>query len=219
MTARGASLLAGSPSRNDSCSEPGAAKAPRRAWHGVTMCEVRRFGLCKSGCRATCRVCSACCLRLKGLSMRIAILNLIFVSGLMLLGGCAMPRADLVSSGDVTIESAVTRPLAHTPTAENADGDLLVSGQLEEAEAVAGGHLDITVTSPAGVVVHDAIVNYGRASSPYTTQFGPRGASRRVQTGPKHAKYSVRFPGLPPVGSKIRVRLESGAHERPATPR
>lgn len=151
--------------------------------------------------------------------MRHALLILVFVSGLILLGGCAASRSDLVSSGDVTIESSATRPLAHTPTVENADGDLLVSGQLDEEEALAGGHLDITVTTPDGVVVHDAIVNYGRASSSHTTQLGPRGASRRVQAGPKHANFSVRFPGLPPAGSKVRVRLEPGAHARPATPR
>jgi hypothetical protein len=151
--------------------------------------------------------------------MQNIILCLVLISGLTLLGGCATPRSDLVSTGDITIESASTQPLAHTPPVESADGDLLVSGQLDEEEAVAGGHLDITVTTSDGVVVHDAIVNYGRASTSHSTQLGPRGASRRVQAGPKHAKFSVRFPGLPPAGSKVRVRLEQGAHENSATPR
>lgn len=141
----------------------------------------------------------------------------VLVSVLALLAGCAASRTDLVSAGNVTLESVVTRPLMHAPTVENADGDLLVSGRLDEVEAVAGGHLDITVTAPDGVVVHDAIVNYGRASSSHTTRLGARGASRRVQTGPKHATFSVRFPGLPPEGSKVRVRLDTAIHESAPT--
>jgi hypothetical protein len=144
---------------------------------------------------------------------------IVLASVLTLLSGCAASRTDLVSSGKVTLESAVTRSLTHAPTVESTDGDLLVSGRLDEAEAIAGGHLDITVTAPDGVVVHDAIVNYGRASSSHTTQLGPRGASRRVQTGPKHATFTVRFPGLPPEGSKVRVRLDTSVHEKAQTPK
>lgn len=142
---------------------------------------------------------------------------IVLASVLTLLSGCAASRSDLVSSGKLTLESAVTRSLTHVPTVEIADGDLLVSGKLDEVEAVAGGHLDITVTAPDGVVVHDAVVNYGRPSSSHTTQLGPRGASRRVQTGPKHATFSVRFPGLPPEGSKVRVRLDTTIHESAPT--
>jgi acyl dehydratase len=92
-----------------------------------------------------------------------------------------------------------------------------VRGKLDDDEAVAGGHLDITVTSPDGAVVHDAVVNYGRATSSHTAQLGPRGASRRVPTGPKHAEYSVRFPGLPPVGSVVRVRVDTSPHNDSST--
>lgn len=134
-----------------------------------------------------------------------------------LVGGCAGSRTDLVSTGVVSLETAVNRPLSHDPVVERADGDLVVRGKLDDDEAVAGGHLDITVTSPDGAVVHDVVVNYGRASSSHTTQLGPRGASRRVPTGPKHAEYAVRFPGLPPAGSVVRVRVDSAPHKAPFT--
>lgn len=134
----------------------------------------------------------------------------------LFLGGCASSHTDLVSAGMVTVETAVTRPLARAPIVEDAEGDLVVRGRLNEAEAVSGGHLDIIVTAPDGAVVHDAIVNYGRATSSHTTLLGPRGANRRVQAGPKHVEYSVRFPGLPPAGSKVTVRIDPGPHERTA---
>lgn len=151
--------------------------------------------------------------------MNISCAFLIAAAGTLLVGGCAASRTDLVSTGEVSLETAVTRPLSHAPIVERADGDLVVRGKLDDNEAVAGGHLDISVTSPDGIVVHDAVVNYGRATSSHSTQLGSRGASRRVQAGPKHAEYSVRFPGLPPAGSVVRVRVDAAAHRDGSTNR
>lgn len=138
---------------------------------------------------------------------------LLIVASLACLGGCASNRTDLVKSGYLSLQPTLTASLAHAPEAYERDGALVVEGQLDSSETTKGGHVDVQVFAPDGTVVYDASVNYRKPAA--MTSTGPRGS----YPGPRsradnHATYLVRFPGLPPAGSVVRVKFDPQPHQR-----
>jgi len=66
--------------------------------------------------------------------------------------------------------------------------------------------------APNEKVVYDASVNYRKPVA--QTRSGPRGSYRGPRSAAdSHATYSVRFPGLPPEGSVVRVKHDSQPHQ------
>ncbi len=129
----------------------------------------------------------------------------------ILLAGCASTRTDLVKSGYLSLQPTLTAALSHSPDIYERDGGLVVDGRLDSSEVTKGGHVDIQVIGPDGEVVYDAAVNYRQPSS--RTPTGPRGSQREPRSqGDSHATYSVRFPGLPPEGSVVRVKHDPQPH-------
>lgn len=129
------------------------------------------------------------------------------------IGGCASNRTDLVQSGYLTLDPAQAQAntLAHLPELYAQDGDLVVAGKLDTGEATRGGHVDVSVIAPGGTVVYDASVNYAKPTAQQPV--GPRGQPRGTRTSAgNHAIYSVRFPGLPPQGSVVRVKHDPVPH-------
>jgi hypothetical protein len=131
--------------------------------------------------------------------------------------GCASTRTDLVRSGYVTLEPRLTKTLPNVPNIYEEDGSLVVDGQLDDSAATQGGHVDVQVVAPDGVVVYDAQVDYRRHVSPAASTPGRRGrlAQHRVSD---HYHYAVRFPGLPPAGSVVRVVFDPRPHEEKLRP-
>ena len=129
-----------------------------------------------------------------------------------LLAGCASNRTDLVKTGYLALQPTLTASLSHPPEVYEQDGGLVVDGRLDAAEATKGGHVDVQVVGPDGQVVYDASVNYRKPVA--QTQTGPRGSYRGPRSAAdSHATYSVRFPGLPPEGSVVRVKYDSQPHQ------
>lgn len=128
------------------------------------------------------------------------------------LGGCASNRTDLVKSGYLSLQPNLTAQLAHAPDVYEQGGGLVVDGQLDSSEVSRGGHVDVQVVSPDGTVVYDASVNYRKPSAQAPT--GPRGTYRGPRSSAdSHSTYSVRFPGLPPHGSVVRVKYDPQPHQ------
>lgn len=132
-----------------------------------------------------------------------------------LLGGCASDRTDLVKTGYLSLQPTLTASLAHPPEVYERDGGLVVDGWLDSSEVTKGGHVDIQVIGPDSTVVYDAAVNYRKPSS--QTPIGPKGSYRGPRSqADSHATYSVRFPGLPPQGSVVRVKYDPQPHQTEA---
>ena len=137
-----------------------------------------------------------------------------------LLGGCASGN-DLIAAGWVTAEPRVDRALRKPPEVYEDKGDLVVSGRLERGlPRDLAGHMDVTVIAPDGTLVYDAQVNYRAGTvSPTGTPTPWHGSLRRAHTRyGSYGVYSVRFPGLPPEGSVVKVKHDPEPHS-PGTPR
>ena len=135
----------------------------------------------------------------------------LFFAVFFLLAGCESNRTDLVKTGYLSLQPTLTASLAHPPEVYEQDGGLVVNGRLDSAETTRGGHVDVQVVGPDGKVVYDASVSYRRPSA--TTSSGPRGTARGPRSpADSHATYSVRFPGLPPTGSVVRVQYDAQPH-------
>lgn len=150
--------------------------------------------------------------------------RLVAASGLVLgvvgiaavgLGGCATRGVDLVSTGRVVVGGDAATGVERAPEVEGVGGDLIVRGRLSEAEASGGDHVRVRVIGPDGVMLHEATARRGAVRAARSTMRGPRGAGRRVETGPAYAAYSVRIAGLPPAGSRVEVWLMDGAGDPP----
>lgn len=140
--------------------------------------------------------------------MRQLIPCLVLVSAL---SGCATNRTDLVKSGYLSLQPTLTSSLAHPPEVYEQDGELVVNGQLDSSEVSKGGHVDVQVVGPDGAVLYDAAVNYRKPQAQIPS--GPRGQYRGPRSpSESHATYSVRFPGLPPAGSVVRVQYDPQPH-------
>lgn len=127
------------------------------------------------------------------------------------LGGCALNRTDLVRSGYLTLEPQLTKPLLRVPAVLEEDGSLVIDGQIDASAITRGGHVDIKVVAPDGVVVYDAQVNCREHVSSTAPSVGRRARLQR-QRARDHYHYSVRFPGLPPEGSSVRVVFDPLPH-------
>lgn len=134
--------------------------------------------------------------------------------------GCACRGTDLIAAGKVTAELRIDRALRAPPDICAEDGELVVSGRLARgAPAGPGSHVDVEVIDPSGTTLSDARLNYKAAPTSTHEWSGPkhgvyRGARTRYGS---YGVYAVRFPGLPPEGSVIKVRHEHGP-QAPATP-
>lgn len=130
---------------------------------------------------------------------------------LSLLSGCASNRTDLVKTGYLSLQPTLTASLAHPPEVHEQDGGLVVNGRLDSSEVSKGGHVDVQVVGPDGAVVYDASVNYRKQQAQMAT--GPRGQRRGSRSSSDSpATYSVRFPGMPPAGSVVRVKYDPQPH-------
>lgn len=139
--------------------------------------------------------------------------TILVVASLACLTGCASSRTDLVKSGYLSLQPTLTASLARAPRVYEHDGALVVEGQLDSSETTKGGHVDVQVDGPDGTVVYNASVNFRRP--PMLTATGPRGTrSGSRSRADSHASYSVRFPGLPPTGSVVRVKFDPQAHHQ-----
>ncbi len=135
---------------------------------------------------------------------------------LLLLGGCSSQR-DLIAAGRLTLEPTIDHNLRQPPDVYEEDGDLVVVGRLERGlPRELGGHIDVTVIATDGATVFDAQVNYRAGTVAIAGSPGPRhGSFRRAHTRyGSYGVYSVRFPGLPPDGSVVRVKHDSMPHTK-----
>lgn len=121
-----------------------------------------------------------------------------------MLGGCASGRVDAVEARLVTLEPTLRKSLPHAPKAYKQDGGLVVEGQLDADEATYGGHVDVVVIGPDGAQIYDAAVNYKQP--PHRPAGGRRGPRSTRSPAANHTTYSVRFPGMPPEGSIVKVK-------------
>lgn len=136
------------------------------------------------------------------------------LAALAMLGGCAS-RNDLIAAGRLTAEPRIDRALRAPPDVYEDEGDLVVSGRLEPGlPRDLGGHMDVAVIAPDGKTVYDAQVKYrGDTAASAGTPTPRHGSFRRAHTRyGSYCVYSVRFPGLPPDGSVVRVRHDSDPH-------
>lgn len=141
-------------------------------------------------------------------------IGLAVLAGISLLGGCATHR-DMIAAGRVSLEPKIDRALRRPPEVYEEEGDLVVAGRLERGlPRDLGGHIDVTVIAPDGATVYGAQVNYRADTVATAGTPGPRhGSFRRSHTRyGSYGVYSVRFPGLPPDGSVVRVRHDPDAH-------
>src|SRR5690349_8223550 len=104
---------------------------------------------------------------------------------------CASTKTNLLQQEYVSLAPAES--LSHPPEVYEDNGEFVVSGKLDSAEAINRGHVDVTVVGPDGTKVYEASVDF-RKPRPQTT--GTRGTVHASRTD-LHATYSVRFPGLP----------------------
>jgi len=135
------------------------------------------------------------------------------LAGVFLLGGCTSQQ-DLIAAGRITLEPKIDHALRNPPDVYAENGDLIVAGRLERGlPRDSGGHIDVTVIAPDGVTVYDAQVKYRAETSSAGTPKPRHGSLRRAHTRyGSYGVYSVRFPGLPPDGSVVRVRHEPDTH-------
>lgn len=138
--------------------------------------------------------------------------SVLLLAAAALLTGCSTGN-DLIAAGRVVAEPRLDRSLRKPPEVYEDKGDLVVSGRLERGlPSEYGGHVDITVVAPDGKTVYDARLNYESDPTPTTSTHewtGPKyGVYCRVRTHRygSYPAYSVRFPGLPPEGSVVKVR-------------
>lgn len=143
------------------------------------------------------------------------VLLLALSAPLLVAGGCACRGTDLIAAGKVTAELRIDRSLRAPPEICAEDGELVISGRLARGvRASAGSHVDVAVVDPFGTTVYEARLNY-KASPTYTHEWaGPKhGVYRRARTRyGSYGVYAVRFPGLPPDGSVVRVRHDPDTH-------
>lgn len=133
-----------------------------------------------------------------------------------LLGGCASGN-DLIAAGRVTVEPRIDRSLRKPPEVYEDKGDLIVAGRLERGLPLdLGGYIDVTVLAPDGATVYKSQVNYRADTESSVGAPGPRHSSfRRAHTrNGSYGVYSVRFPGLPPDGSVVKVKHELPPHPK-----
>lgn len=139
---------------------------------------------------------------------------LIWVAILMasVLAACANPP-DLIDSGRVTLEPRIDQALRQPPGVYEDKGDLVVAGRLAPGSTPdPRSHIDVRVTAPDGATVFDARLNYQADTvSPADVPKPLYGSFDRVSTRRygRYLAYAVRFPGLPPDGSVVRVRHDS----------
>lgn len=136
------------------------------------------------------------------------------LSTVVMMAACACER-DLIASGRVAAEPHFDQVLRKPPEVCEDKGDLVVSGRLENGHPhFLGGHIDVVVVAADGTIVYDAQVNYRTDTTSSHGTPGPRSGSfrdSRTRHG-SHGVYSMRFPGLPPNGSVIRVRYDPRPH-------
>lgn len=134
----------------------------------------------------------------------------------IVLGGCAN-QPDLITAGRITLEPRIDRALRQPPEVSEDNGDLVIAGRLERGlPRDLGGHVDVRVTAPDGATVFDARLNYqADAVSPADIPKPLYGSFNRVSARRygSYLAYVVRFPGLPPDGSVVKVRHDPESHE------
>ena len=111
------------------------------------------------------------------------------------LTGCVASQNDLVRSGRITVQREQSELFDVLMPSVSRDGDsMVVSGRLLRRTQDMGplpGHLDIAVLSTDGRLLKEATANWFPISVPLH--------------GPRDASYTVRFSGLPPEGSVVRI--------------
>lgn len=125
-----------------------------------------------------------------------------------LLAGCARHR-DLVATGLVVVEPRIDRNLRNPPDVYEDQGDLVVYGTVQmRSPGSLGGHVDVSVIGPDGGRLHEAQVAY-RPKTTSTSGWAGRRPSvfhRAHRRNASFGVYAVRFSGLPPAGSVVKVR-------------
>lgn len=134
---------------------------------------------------------------------------LVLLAAASLLGGCA--GRDLIAARRVVVEPRLDRMLRDPPEVREVAGDLFVSGRLARGlRGDQGGHVIVTVIDPGGTTLHDVQLNYlaDVVSAPGTAPPLEGWFRRALTRHGSYGVYSVRFPGVPPDGSLIKVRRE-----------
>lgn len=123
------------------------------------------------------------------------------------LSGCGR---DLLAHGDVMMEPRLDSVMRSPPSVTEAHGDLVVSGRLSSRfTKSADSAIAVSVTAPDGSMVYEASVRYHDGASSSAGLPAPTKASFRSVYA-RHSfygAYDIRFPGLPPRGSVLRVRF------------
>lgn len=114
--------------------------------------------------------------------------------------GCLMDRVDLVKSGTVRIERAIPKSLSMSaPRVWQDDGEMIVYGQVRRSPSASGiirGHIDVTVIDRDGKVLQTASRRHFPGDVPTRRWHG--------------SSFTVKFAGVPPPGSTVRVVYHSG---------
>lgn len=143
------------------------------------------------------------------------------VASVAILRGCASSN-DQITAGRIAVEPHIDRTLRKPPQVYEDKGELVIAGQLERGlPRDLGGHIDVAVIAPDGTAVYDAQVNYNAATTSTHESSAPKYAVfRRARTHRygSYGAYAVRFPGLSPEGSVVKVRHEPGPHTSAISP-
>jgi hypothetical protein len=121
------------------------------------------------------------------------------------ISGCATNRIDLADKGIVSVETVPSKRVNILWTDVYQDGeDILVYGvvqRLSHTSYPIKTHVDITILSPDGMVLQEA-----RTPDIYV----PR---RIPGKGISWERFQVRFPDIPPQGSRVNMVVHGGKHE------
>lgn len=137
-------------------------------------------------------------------------------AAVVMLSGCAS-GSDLIATGRIAVEPHINKTLRKPPEVYEDKGDLVVSGRLERGlPRDTGGHVDVTVIGPNGTVVYGAQVKYRADTVSAAGTPAPRhGSFRRAHSRyGSYGVYAVRFAGLPPDGSVVKIRHDPESHSQ-----
>ena len=122
----------------------------------------------------------------------------------VVISGCVTDRVNLADSGMLTLEQHTTGKvyIAWSDAYEDGDG-FVVTGALRRRDTIGlpiKTHVDITIQSPDGIIIDES-----RSSDVHV----PR---RIIGRGQSLKRFRVRFSGIPPQGSLVRLVSHSGLH-------
>lgn len=116
--------------------------------------------------------------------------------------GCSIQGVNLVEQGIVSIEHDDNGTIfVSSASVRQVDGELVISGIVRRRPpftTLTSGFVHIEVIGPDGTTIHHT-----------DTTYKPRTIPRR---GSRQARFTVRFPKVPPKGSTVQVKCINRKH-------